>query len=114
MIAKPSSSTAAPSRIWLSQEGHNVIQWAKQSKQDCRGRFGASGTAICNDTDQLIPTRPNKGDADEDGDFIYEHEAGSTRLSDRGHKDFSAEQTRFLVEEKVRKNDDAFLPTPLN
>jgi hypothetical protein len=76
---------------------------------NCHGRFGASGDALRNGTIQPIPAAPTKHDEDENGDYTYEHESGSSRLSDRGHKDFPSTVTRYLDDEKKRKLDDTAL-----
>lgn len=109
-INKPTTANTAPTRIFLDGKVQNTPQWVKQMKNDSKGRFGASGLALCNNTDQLIPSPPTKHDVDAEGNDVYEHDDdNNSRLSDRGHKDFSAEVTRFLALDKQRRLDDTQL-----
>jgi hypothetical protein len=107
MINKPNHAKTAPSRVFLTKD--NVHQYIRQSRNDSKGKYGASGHALCNDTDQLIPLPPRKNDKDSDGDFVYEHDESSVRLSDRGHRDFNVALNRYKIDNKERQNNDTNL-----
>jgi hypothetical protein len=107
MINKPNHAIKGPSRVFLTKETSH--QFFRQSRNDSKGKYGASGYALCNDTDQLIPPPPRKNDQDSDGDFIYEHDESSVHLSDRGHRDFNMALNRCIIDNKERQNNDTNL-----
>lgn len=108
MSLKPKGITA-PEIYYLSDALNNLAQWSKMIKNNCKGKYGASGKAICNGTNQIIPDSPTKSDTDDEGTFLYEHQINSQLLTDQGNREFNADKVLFRSEEKSRKEEDAAL-----
>jgi hypothetical protein len=107
MINKPNHANTAPSCVFLTKD--NVHRYIRQSRNDSKGKDGASGHALCNDTDQLIPPPPRKIDKESDGDFIYEHDESSVRLSDRGQRELNVALNQYIIDNKECQNNDTNL-----
>jgi hypothetical protein len=103
------AGTTAPAVIYLSDYNNTVGSWTKMIMNDCKGNYGASGTAVTNRTDQQIPTPPTKSDTDFEGNYMYEHLPNSPALTDQGNKEYNADLVVFRTEDKLRQKDDTSL-----
>jgi hypothetical protein len=94
-------------RVLLSSG--NLAAFRKQIQQDCQAKYGASGLALRTNTNQIIPTLPSQTALQADGTFLYEHDDGSLRLSDRGYAEFKTDVARFRLRDDLRISDDTNL-----
>jgi hypothetical protein len=95
------------SRVLLSSG--NLVAFRIQIQQDCQAKYGASGLALRTNTNQIIPTLPLQIALQADGTFLYEHDDGSLRLSDRSYAELKADVARFQLRDDLRIADDTNL-----
>jgi hypothetical protein len=97
---------------FLSIDLLNSHPWVAGLKTRVRttGKYGASGYALRNDLDQVIPKEPTESDTLPSGVFLYEHKPDDpSSLTDRAYTAFRDDKRRWQVTNDTRIIDDSNL-----